>query len=85
MFYYVLEPDLARQVCIERINDLSVEITYVSNSFLTAAFAIPVIQKVLNSKESTVKQQTSTLILAPSKELCRQVRLTLIAFIFHLM
>lgn len=39
----------------------------------TAAFAIPVIQKVLNSKMSAVKQQTSALILAPSKELCRQV------------
>lgn len=40
----------------------------------TAAFAIPVIQKVLNSKVSAVKQQTSALILAPSKELCRQVK-----------
>lgn len=39
----------------------------------TAAFAIPVIQKVLNSKASAEQQQTSALILAPSKELCRQV------------
>ncbi|XP_037041607.1 probable ATP-dependent RNA helicase DDX56 [Bradysia coprophila] len=39
----------------------------------TAAFAIPVIQKVLNSKASATQQQTSALILAPSKELCRQI------------
>ncbi|KAJ6623363.1 putative ATP-dependent RNA helicase DDX56 [Pseudolycoriella hygida] len=39
----------------------------------TAAFAIPVIQKVLNSKISATQQQTSALILAPSKELCRQI------------
>lgn len=41
----------------------------------TAAFAIPVIQKILNSKMNATKQATSTLILAPSKELCNQVRI----------
>lgn len=39
----------------------------------TAAFAIPVIQKVLNSKLNATEQVTSTLILAPSKELCHQI------------
>lgn len=50
----------------------------------TAAFAIPVIQKVLNSKASATQQQTSALILAPSKELCRQVRWFLIFFVLQL-
>lgn len=39
----------------------------------TAAFAIPVIQKVLNSKATATKQSISTVILAPSKELCHQI------------
>lgn len=39
----------------------------------TAAFAIPIIQKVLNSKLTATKQAISTLILAPSKELCHQI------------
>lgn len=40
----------------------------------TAAFAIPVIQKVLNAKLNATQQVTSTLILAPSKELCNQIQ-----------
>lgn len=42
----------------------------------TAAFAIPVIQKILKmKKESTVKEQLiTTLVLAPSKELCQQIK-----------
>lgn len=39
----------------------------------TAAFAIPVIQKILNSKMNATEQVVSALILAPSKELCQQV------------
>lgn len=39
----------------------------------TAAFAIPVIQKILNSKQAVTHQEVKALILAPSKELCNQI------------
>lgn len=39
----------------------------------TAAFSIPVIQKILNSKQTSTKQEIKALILAPSKELCHQI------------
>lgn len=39
----------------------------------TAAFAIPVIQKILNSKQTATRQEIKSLILAPSKELCHQI------------
>ncbi|KAI4458140.1 rna helicase [Holotrichia oblita] len=39
----------------------------------TAAFAIPVIQKILNSKQTTIHQEVKAIILAPSKELCSQI------------
>lgn len=39
----------------------------------TAAFAIPVIQKILTSKQTSKKQEIKSLILAPSKELCYQI------------
>ncbi|KAI4458136.1 rna helicase [Holotrichia oblita] len=39
----------------------------------TAAFAIPVIQKILNSKQTTTHQEVKAIILAPSKELCSQI------------
>lgn len=40
----------------------------------TAAFAIPVIQKILNSKMNATEQVVSALVLAPSKELCQQIK-----------
>nr|XP_023018825.1 probable ATP-dependent RNA helicase DDX56 [Leptinotarsa decemlineata] len=39
----------------------------------TAAFAIPVIQKILNLKQTAAHQEIKALILAPSKELCHQI------------
>ncbi|KAJ9596300.1 hypothetical protein L9F63_012667 [Diploptera punctata] len=39
----------------------------------TGAFSIPVIQRILNSKQSSKEQGTKALILAPSKELCQQI------------
>ncbi|CAG9856712.1 unnamed protein product [Phyllotreta striolata] len=39
----------------------------------TAAFLIPVIQKLLNIKQTAAEQEIKALILAPSKELCRQI------------
>ncbi|XP_055693025.1 probable ATP-dependent RNA helicase DDX56 [Lutzomyia longipalpis] len=40
----------------------------------TAAFAIPTIQKILNSKSNASEQAIAALILGPSKELCHQIR-----------
>ncbi|KAH0821730.1 hypothetical protein GEV33_001061 [Tenebrio molitor] len=39
----------------------------------TAAFAIPVIQKILTLKQTAKRQEIKALILAPSKELCNQI------------
>ncbi|XP_063220737.1 probable ATP-dependent RNA helicase DDX56 [Bacillus rossius redtenbacheri] len=39
----------------------------------TAAFAIPVIQKILNAKQTAKEQALKALVLAPSKELCQQI------------
>lgn len=39
----------------------------------TAAFLIPVIQKILNLKQAAEQQEIKALILAPSKELCNQI------------
>lgn len=38
----------------------------------TAAFVIPVIQAILQAKQSDTVQRTSAIILAPSRELCSQ-------------
>lgn len=40
----------------------------------TAAFTIPIIQKILNLKHSANEQKISSVILAPSKELCYQIK-----------
>lgn len=39
----------------------------------TAAFAIPLIQKILSNKRAQTKQEIKGLIVAPSKELCKQL------------
>lgn len=39
----------------------------------TAAFTVPVIQKILNLKNISTHQSIRALILSPSKELCGQV------------
>lgn len=39
----------------------------------TAAFAIPLIQKILSNKTEQTRQEIKGLILAPSKELCKQI------------
>ncbi|XP_057663316.1 probable ATP-dependent RNA helicase DDX56 [Diorhabda carinulata] len=39
----------------------------------TAAFLLPVIQKILILKQSALQQETKALILAPSRELCHQI------------
>lgn len=39
----------------------------------TGAFTIPVIQKILRNKSSQKHQEIKCIILAPSKELCKQI------------
>lgn len=39
----------------------------------TAAFAIPIIQKILTNKPLQTQQEIKALVLAPSKELCKQI------------
>lgn len=39
----------------------------------TAAFSIPIIQKILNHKREAKEQQTTVVVLAPSKDLCHQI------------
>lgn len=39
----------------------------------TAAFSIPIIQKILTRKQDAREQQTTVAILAPSKDLCHQI------------
>lgn len=43
----------------------------------TAAFLVPVIQKILCSKGNANEQVISALILAPSKELCQQIKIVI--------
>lgn len=40
----------------------------------TGAFVIPAIQKILESKRTATEQSVQALILAPSKELCKQIK-----------
>lgn len=46
----------------------------------TAAFSIPVIQKILNLKNTSRHQCIKALILSPSKELCGQVCINFILY-----
>lgn len=39
----------------------------------TAAFAVPLIQKILVNKRMQERQEIKSLIVAPSKELCKQI------------
>lgn len=39
----------------------------------TAAFAIPMIQKILKHKQDAKYQEVKAMVLAPSKELCHQI------------
>lgn len=39
----------------------------------TAAFTIPLIQKILSNKRTQKQQEIKGLIIAPSKELCKQI------------
>ena len=45
----------------------------------TAAFTIPLIQKILSNKQTRKQQEIKGLIIAPSKELCKQIQNEIIA------
>lgn len=67
-----IEPTLIQEKTIPLILDgKDVLIRARTGSGKTGAFAVPIIQKILTNQQT--KQEISTLILAPSKELCKQI------------
>lgn len=69
-----LSPTLIQEKAIPLILEAKdVLIRARTGSGKTASFSVPIIQKILNSKESAKEQKTTALILAPSKELCLQI------------
>lgn len=69
-----LEPTLIQEKTIPLILDgKDVLVRARTGSGKTGAFAIPLVQKILSHKETQQHQQTTGLILAPSKELCKQI------------
>ncbi|XP_015597691.1 probable ATP-dependent RNA helicase DDX56 [Cephus cinctus] len=75
-----LEPTLIQEKTIPLLLEgKDVLIRARTGSGKTAAFAIPVIQKILTGKQTQSKQEVKGLILAPSKELCKQIHEVLIS------
>ncbi|XP_001600943.1 probable ATP-dependent RNA helicase DDX56 [Nasonia vitripennis] len=69
-----LEPTLIQEKTIPLILDgKDVLVRARTGSGKTGAFAVPLVQKILSNKETQQHQQTTGLILAPSKELCKQI------------
>ncbi|XP_012283540.1 probable ATP-dependent RNA helicase DDX56 [Orussus abietinus] len=69
-----LEPTLIQEKTIPLLLEgKDVLIRARTGSGKTAAFIIPLIQKILMSKMTQAKQEIKGLVLAPSKELCRQI------------
>lgn len=69
-----LEPTLIQEKAIPLLMDgKDVLIRARTGSGKTAAFAIPLIQKILSNKQTQTKQEIKSLILTPSKELCKQI------------
>ncbi|XP_053978032.1 probable ATP-dependent RNA helicase DDX56 [Hylaeus volcanicus] len=69
-----LEPTLIQEKAIPLLMEgKDILIRARTGSGKTAAFAIPLIQKILSNKRMQMKQETKGLIVAPSKELCKQI------------
>ncbi|KZC14956.1 PREDICTED: probable ATP-dependent RNA helicase DDX56 [Dufourea novaeangliae] len=69
-----LEPTLIQENAIPlMLEGKDILIRARTGSGKTAAFAIPLIQKILLNKRSQKKQEIKSLIIAPSKELCKQI------------
>ncbi|XP_020291525.1 probable ATP-dependent RNA helicase DDX56 [Pseudomyrmex gracilis] len=69
-----LEPTLIQEKTIPLLLEgKDVLIRARTGSGKTAAFAIPLIQKILTNKRMQIKQEVKGLIVAPTKELCKQI------------
>ncbi|XP_033324939.2 putative ATP-dependent RNA helicase DDX56 [Megalopta genalis] len=69
-----LQPTLIQEKAIPLMLDgKDILIRARTGSGKTAAFTIPLIQKILMNKRSQKKQEIKGLIIAPSKELCKQI------------
>jgi len=69
-----MEPTLIQEKAIPLLlegKDLLIKAR--TGSGKTAAFAVPLIQKILINKRTQEKQEIKGLIIAPSKELCKQI------------
>uniref|UniRef100_A0A1B0BMN3 RNA helicase n=1 Tax=Glossina palpalis gambiensis TaxID=67801 RepID=A0A1B0BMN3_9MUSC len=72
------EPTLIQEAAIPKLLEgKDVIIKARTGSGKTAAFALPLLQKILNTKMNAAEQRISALILAPSKELCQQTRVAM--------
>ncbi|XP_004519977.1 probable ATP-dependent RNA helicase DDX56 [Ceratitis capitata] len=70
-----LQPTLIQEAAIPLLLEgKDVVVRARTGSGKTAAFALPLLQKLLNSKLNASEQCTSALVLSPSKELCQQTR-----------
>lgn len=70
-----LQPTLIQEAAIPLLLEgKDVVVRARTGSGKTAAFALPLIQKILNSKMNASEQCVSAVILSPSKELCQQTR-----------
>ncbi|XP_026670793.1 probable ATP-dependent RNA helicase DDX56 [Ceratina calcarata] len=68
------EPTLIQEKAIPLMLDgKDILIRARTGSGKTAAFAIPLIQKILSNKRTQKTQEIKGLIIAPSKELCKQI------------
>ncbi|CAK9824256.1 Probable ATP-dependent RNA helicase DDX56 [Anthophora retusa] len=75
-----LEPTLIQEKAIPLMLDgKDILIRARTGSGKTAAFAIPLIQKILLNKQRQRKQEIKGLIVAPSKELCKQINDVLVS------
>ncbi|XP_008478612.2 probable ATP-dependent RNA helicase DDX56 [Diaphorina citri] len=69
-----LEPTLIQERAIPLIlQNKDVLVRARTGSGKTGAFAIPMIQKIINLKQTAQVQETKALVLSPSKELCNQL------------
>jgi len=69
-----MEPTLIQEKAIPLLlegKDLLIKAR--TGSGKTAAFVVPLIQKILVNKRTQEKQEIKGLIIAPSKELCKQI------------
>lgn len=80
-----LKPTKIQEIAIPLILDgKDVLIRAKTGSGKTAAFVVPLLQKIIKSKQHDQEQKVSSLILAPTKELCDQILKVRFQFIIYL-